>query len=58
MNITHENNYCPSCMKAKDKFGICEDCVARRDKKIEHSEFDVQEQIQKNIDKTIRNSMR
>ena len=58
MNITHENRYCPSCMKAKEHFGICDQCVERRDKKIEHSEVDVQEELQRNIDKTIRNSMR
>lgn len=58
MNISHENSYCPSCMKPRETFGICNECIERRDKKVEHSEVDVQEAIQRNIDKTIRRSMR
>lgn len=53
MNSMSSNlpGYCPSCMKEKDDFGICEDCIERRDKKVEHSEEDIQKHMQKNLDK-------
>lgn len=42
--------YCPSCMKTQDRIAICSSCVERRDKKYEHSEVDIQQQLKKEID--------
>lgn len=43
--------YCPSCMKSQDRIAICDDCVERRDRRINHSEEDIQKEIRKNLDK-------
>ena len=56
--------YCPSCSRDyppdTEYEGpiLCYDCTKLGDKKHEHSELDVQEELQKNIDKTIKRSMR
>ena len=58
-------SYCPSCQKQyTDEEAthsgplICSSCVEARDKKIEHSEEDVQEEVKRQIDDTIRRSWR
>jgi len=57
--------YCPSCGQSREAkldetypFKICDSCIDHRDKDHSHSEEDVQNEIQKNIDKTIKNSIR
>lgn len=58
---------CPSCGISREpeegestdfKFKLCDSCIEFRDGKKSHSEEDVQEQIQRDIDKTIRRSYR
>lgn len=47
---------CPSCRKPYEEYQgfptlLCADCVTVRDKRIEHSETDVQNKIKKDIDR-------
>ena len=58
-------SYCPSCQNQYTKEEvthsgplICSKCVELRDKKIIHTEEDVQEEIKRLIDDTIRKSWR
>jgi len=58
-------SYCPSCQKQYTDEEtphsgplICSDCVELRDKKIIHTEEDVQEVIKRQTDDTIRRSWR
>ena len=44
-------SYCPSCMQEKERFGICETCIERRDKVHIHSEEVVQEKIKEETKK-------
>lgn len=52
--------YCPSCQEENEDgiVRICSDCIERRDKDYNHTEEDVQEKLQRDIDKTIRRSVR
>ena len=57
--------YCPSCGQSRQadsgdtySFKICDTCITFRDKSHNHSEIDVQNEIKRNIDKTIRHSVR
>lgn len=58
-------SFCPSCQKQYTDAEVthngplvCSECVEKRDKKIEHTEEDVQEEIKRQIDNTIRRSYR
>lgn len=63
MESSERKVYCPSCgvskiEKSVSSFRICESCIEFRDKKYNHSEKDIQSEMQRNIDKTIRRSYR
>lgn len=60
-------SFCPSCQKTYDDheithnhYGplICDECVEKREIKHNHSEEDVQDEVKRGIDQTIRRSYR